>query len=120
MRQSFSAPPRVASAQLVHVVPGTGLVTIGAPVSACCAVALDTAAIEDGALRLVATQSAGQRRLSLLSFNLTTGAASFSAAALPATHVVDGLFDLAKGSSPSTTTITSISPPSRSSASRTP
>lgn len=111
LAQSFSAPPRVASAQLVRVVPGSGLVNIGAPLAGCCAVALDTVAVEGGALRLVATNPLASG-LSLLSFNLTTGAASFSAAPLPATHVVDGLFDLAKGLSPSTTTITSVAPPS--------
>lgn len=110
LAQSFSAPPRVASAQLVRVVPGSGLVNIGAPVAGCCAVALDTAAVEGGALRLVATNPLASG-LSLLSFNLTTGAATFSSASLPAGRVVDGLFDFAKGLSPSTTTITSVAPP---------
>jgi hypothetical protein len=93
LKQSFTVP-RIAGLQLVQVQPGIGLSAIGAPTTVCCAVAIDTATIDGGALRVVAHDPATPG-LSILSFSLATGVSSFSATALPASRIVDGLFGIA-------------------------
>ncbi|MCB1613272.1 MAG: hypothetical protein KDI60_16190 [Xanthomonadales bacterium] len=88
--QSYSGSPRVAALQLVQIQAGGGLSSIGAPLAACCRVSLDTATIDGQQLRVVARDPA-QGGLSVLSFSLTTGSASFSTGKLPADRIVNAL-----------------------------
>ncbi|MGE4073182.1 MAG: hypothetical protein AB7E72_18590, partial [Lysobacterales bacterium] len=88
--QSYSGSPRVAALQLVQIKAGGSLSLIGAPLAACCRVSLDTATIDGGQLRVVARDPA-MGGLSVLSFSLTTGAASFSTGTLPADRIVNAL-----------------------------
>lgn len=90
LQQTFSVSPRVASLQLVEFQAGVGLTPIGSAIVGCCAVAIDTATIEGGALRVVARDPATTGS-SVLSFDLTTGASSFSTSALPDTRIVHAL-----------------------------
>ncbi len=112
LQQSVSVAPLVASFQLASVSPAGAITPIGAGINNCCAVALDTAAIEGDALRVVARNptNVSISALSLLSLDLGTGTGSFSTATLPTTQTTQGLFDSNKGIANSTTTITAIVP----------
>lgn len=102
--------PSSASLNFVQVDPATGLFTpLGSTLTDCCAIAPDIGAISAGRLTVVA-QAIGTSGYSLLSFDLGTGAASFSSSPLEDTRIINGLFDGAKGLEPTTTTITSIVP----------
>ncbi|MCB1608801.1 MAG: Ig-like domain repeat protein, partial [Xanthomonadales bacterium] len=96
--------------RLVEINPATGVTSnIGAVVADCCAIAPDIAAIGNGALIAVG-QREGSSDVDIVSFDLSTGAASFSSAPVSSSRIINGLFDATKGLEPSTTTITSIAP----------
>ena len=110
LQQLASGAPANYSLQLVSVDPSSAnLSPIGAATADCCAIAPDTVTVNDGALRAVGTR-VGMSGFDLISFDLGTGAASFSSAPIAANRIVDGMFDLLKGLLPSTTSIVSISP----------
>ncbi len=87
--QQVMVSPGEASLQLVRM-QGAGLSPVGTAADLCCAVAIDTATVEGGALRVLARDPATSG-LSILSFQLATGVASFGAAALPDTRTVHAL-----------------------------
>ncbi|MGD9584010.1 MAG: Ig-like domain repeat protein [Lysobacterales bacterium] len=110
LMQSIGLPLATPSLQLVAVDGASGVLTpIGAALPGCCALAADVAAIQTGVLRAVGRVQ-GDSALSLLSFDLGSGAFSASTSALPNGRVFDALFDQLKGLLPSTTTITAIAP----------
>jgi hypothetical protein len=110
LQQLRSAAPVNHSLQLVSVDVVSAILTpVGTATADCCAIAPDTVAINDGALRAVGTRVGGSG-FDLISMDLVTGTASFSSAPLASNRIIDGLFDGLKGLLPSTTSIVSISP----------
>lgn len=89
VQQIFTGSPRVASLQFV-LIGALGLTPIGGAITGCCAVAVDTATIENGVFRVVARNPA-TTGLSILSFQVATGNSSFSAATLPSNRIINGL-----------------------------
>ena len=110
LQQTLVGPGTGASLSLVQVDAASGVLTpIGSSLTDCCALAPDIGAISNGSLTVVA-QTVGASSYSLLSFDLGNGAATFSTSALANERIVNGLFDGLKGLTPTTTTITSITP----------
>lgn len=110
LRQTVTAAPFTASLDFGLVNPATGAFSqLGATLADCCAVAPDIGAISAGSMTVVA-QAVGASGYSMLSFNLGSGAASFSSAPIDSGRVINALFDGAKGLDPTTTAITSIVP----------
>jgi hypothetical protein len=110
VRQNAAVPPAAVTSQLVQVETSGTLTPIGSAVSDCCALApgLGTLALSTpNALYTVGSAPAGTP--GIIEWNLTTGAASFGGT-LPAATVVNALFDVNAGLTPTTTTITSITP----------
>ena len=108
--QALSGPGAGATLSLVQVDAATGVLTpIGSALVDCCALAPDVGAISGGSLTVVARpiSASGQ---AFLSFDLGSGAATFSAGPVADTRIVNGLFDGAKGLEATTTTITSVVP----------
>lgn len=108
LQQSISAG--APTLQLVQVSPGVGLTAVGGAVPNCCAVAIDNAAIEGNALRVVARSPAAPAGYSVMSFALSSGIASFSSGVLPSQRIVNGMFEQTKGLNASLTTITNVAP----------
>ena len=110
LQQTLVGPGAGVSLDLVQVNASTGVLTpIGGSLTDCCALAPDVGAISNGSFTVVA-QTIGASGYSLLSFDLGSGAATFSTSALASERIVNGLFDGVKGLTPTTTTITSIAP----------
>jgi hypothetical protein len=108
--QALSGPGAGASVSLVQVDAATGVLTpIGSTLVDCCAIAPDVGAISNGSLTVVA-RSISASGFAFLSFDLGSGVASFSAAPVADSRIVNGLFDGAKGLEATTTTITSVVP----------
>ncbi|SFN27482.1 Ig-like domain-containing protein [Dokdonella immobilis] len=110
MLQALSGPGTGATLSLVQVDSATGALTpIGSALVDCCALAPDVGAISSGSLTVVARPISASGH-AFLSFDLGSGVASFSAAPVADSRIVNGLFDGAKGLEATTTTITSVVP----------
>ncbi|GAB4200019.1 MAG: hypothetical protein Tsb002_35960 [Wenzhouxiangellaceae bacterium] len=109
LQQTTTAPPISASLQLVDVATNGVITPLGAATTECCAVAIDVAAIQNGVLQAIA-RSTGATQATVLSANLASGVISFSSGGIAPERTINALFDELKGLTPTTTTITSLTP----------
>jgi hypothetical protein len=109
LRQTTTGPPFSTMLDLVQVASDGSLTPVGMTLNDCCAIALDTAAVSNSQLLVVARMPNDPGRY-LLSVNLNDGSSSFSSSALADTLHLNALFDELKGLIPTTTQITSVTP----------
>ncbi len=111
VRQEITAPPAVSATAQLGSIDGSGIFTaIGPAVADCCALApgLATPALSaPGSLFAVGSPVGGTA--GIIEWDTATGTAAF-AGTLPGGTVVNALFDIDAGLTPTTTTIDSIVP----------
>lgn len=110
IRQLTTAPPVTATIQAGVIEPAGTFTPIGAPLADCCALApgFATTALSTPNVLYIVGNAAGSPA-GIIAWDLISGAPTF-AGSLPATTVVNGLFDIDAGLNPTTTTIDSIAP----------
>lgn len=110
VQQTTTAPPVGATLQPVEVQAAGTFVSIGVPTADCCGLlpGIGTLALSAPNQLFVAGGTLGQPN-GIIPIDLTTGTIS-AATSLPATTVINALFDIDAGLSPTTTTIDSVVP----------